>query len=153
MRLDHLLSKEHWHPLGCPGSPITTVRVVGVAHGWIIDYLASRTTVAGKYWSPPPFGVVGSVGSWWWWWVVSGTLLGPEGSDASSAFLWASPASRTTVASPFFVGLLWRGHVVGCCPYFENYTVDASIFVSIICRPKFLRAHGGCLGTRNRRRT
>ncbi len=33
-------------------------------------------------------------------------------------------------------------------PYFENYTVDASIFVA-----KFLRAHGGCLGTRNRRRT
>ncbi len=34
--------------------------------------------------------------------------------------------------------------VVGWC--FENYTVDASIFVVV----KFLRAHGGCLGTRNR---
>jgi hypothetical protein len=28
---------------------------------------------------------------------------------------------------------------------FENCTVDASIFVA-----KFLRAHGGCLGTRSR---
>ena len=42
----------------------------------------------------------------------------------------------------------WRWRVVGFRPYFENYTVDASIFVA-----KFLRAHGGCLGTRNRRRT
>ena len=33
----------------------------------------------------------------------------------------------------------------------ENCTVDASIFVA--CFVKFLRAHGGCLGTRNRRRT
>ena len=31
---------------------------------------------------------------------------------------------------------------------FENCTVDASIFVV-----KLLRAHGGCLGTRSRRRT
>jgi hypothetical protein len=37
---------------------------------------------------------------------------------------------------------------VGCRLYVENFTVDASIFVA-----KFLRAHGGCLGTRNRRRT
>ena len=33
---------------------------------------------------------------------------------------------------------------VGWC--FENCTVDASIFVVV----KFLRAHGGCLGIRNR---
>jgi len=39
---------------------------------------------AGKYWpSFLPFGVGGElVESWWLWWVVSGTLLGPEGSDA-----------------------------------------------------------------------
>jgi hypothetical protein len=30
-------------------------------------------------------------------------------------------------------------------PYFENYTVDASIFVE-----KLLSAHGGCLGIRSR---
>ena len=29
----------------------------------------------------------------------------------------------------------------------ENCIVDASIFVSVV---KFLRAHGGCLGTRSR---
>ena len=40
------------------------------------------------------------------------------------------------------------GGVVGCRLYVENFTVDASIFVA-----KFLRALGGCLGTRNRRRT
>ena len=33
-------------------------------------------------------------------------------------------------------------------PHLENCTVDASIFVA-----KLLRAHGGCLGTRSRRRT
>ena len=31
------------------------------------------------------------------------------------------------------------------CPFFENCTVDASIFVV-----KLVRAHGGCLGTRSR---
>ena len=52
---------------------------------------------------------------------------------------------------------LYRGVVVtlfwfdGCrwflvCVLFENCTVDASIF--IVC--KFLRAYGGCLGTRSR---
>ena len=34
---------------------------------------------------------------------------------------------------------------VGVCALFENYTVDASIFVV-----KLLRADGGCLGTRSR---
>ena len=34
---------------------------------------------------------------------------------------------------------------VGGCALFENYTVDASIFVV-----KLLRADGGCLGTRSR---
>jgi hypothetical protein len=81
-------------------------------------------------------------------WVVSGTLLGPEGSGVSSgAFCsgltcwpyWLLPGLWTVVG-----GLA----VVGFRPYVENYTVDASIFVA-----KFLRAHGGCLGTRNRRRT
>lgn len=79
------------------------------------------------------------------------TLLGPEGSDdthrpalwrggvcAGWFLLVVGPAEDST-----FVGL-----GVGCRLYFENFTVDASIFVA-----KFLRAHGGCLGTRNRRRT
>ena len=45
--------------------------------------------------------------------------------------------------------LPWCGCAVGpaACsrPYFENCTVDASIFVA-----KLLRAHGGCLGIRSR---
>jgi hypothetical protein len=41
------------------------------------------------------------------------------------------------------------GGVVGCV-FVENYTVDASIFVSLIFVVKLLRAHGGCLGTRSR---
>jgi hypothetical protein len=72
-------------------------------------------------------------------------LLGPEGSGASSVFSVGLTCFPYRV--PLFVG--WpAGRVVGCRPYVENYTVDASIFVA-----KFLRAHGGCLGTRNRRRT
>ena len=39
----------------------------------------------------------------------------------------------------------WRGVGWGFRLLFENCTVDASIFVA-----KFLRAHGGCLGTRSR---
>ena len=38
--------------------------------------------------------------------------------------------------------------VRAACPYFENCTVDASIFVA-----KLVRAHGGCLGIRSRGRT
>jgi hypothetical protein len=46
---------------------------------------------------------------------------------------------------PQVVGLVWCSvwAVVGWL--FENYTVDASIFVV-----KLLRAHGGCLGIRSR---
>jgi hypothetical protein len=51
------------------------------------------------------------------------TLLGPEGPDASDCFggwVWTNP-----------LGLFWLPAFVGCWdwyrPYFENYTVDASI--------------------------
>jgi hypothetical protein len=45
------------------------------------------------------------------------------------------------------VGFRVFGGGCGCgvCGLFENYTVDASIFVV-----KLLRADGGCLGTRSR---
>jgi hypothetical protein len=43
-----------------------------------------------------------------------------------------------------FVGCGWWVWVVGGV-LFENCTVDASIFVV-----KFVRANGGCLGTRSR---
>ena len=157
MRLDHLLSKEHWHlgfsgPLGLAGShgvsrwPLhgrvcrggcswVDHRLVGTAH---LVALASTGFCS--------FGGGGQergVGGW----VVLGTLLGPEGSGAS----FSSSVGPHLLSVPPWVPLGvwgWRARVVGFRPYFENYTVDASIFVA-----KFLRAHGGCLGTRNRRRT
>jgi hypothetical protein len=45
----------------------------------------------------------------------------------------------------FGVGGCWWWVWVWGCALFENYTVDASIFVV-----KLLRADGGCLGTRSR---
>ena len=71
------------------------------------------------------------------------TLLGPEGSVALATTLCGTtPAERHPVTGV-------RGEIESNSrPYFENYTVDASIFVV-----KLLRAHGGCLGTRSRRRT
>jgi hypothetical protein len=47
---------------------------------------------------------------------------------------------------PWPAALLGVGRV-GFCPYVENFTVDASIFVVI---DKLLRAIGGCLGTKSR---
>ncbi len=61
------------------------------------------------------------------------TLLGPEDSVT---FLRCGPDAHVP---RFGVCGVWVRSL------FENFTVDASIFVV-----KFLRAHGGCLGTRNR---
>ena len=61
-------------------------------------------------------------------WVVLGTLLGPEGSGASSSSVAASPVVRTVCV--LFCGVCRRVRVVGFRPYVENYTVDASIFVN-----------------------
>jgi hypothetical protein len=84
---------------------------------------------------------------------VPDTLLGPEGSDDAHRLLASAGGNGVCrlVSSGRGPrrehGLSVLG--VGCRLYFENFTVDASIFVVF----KFLRAHGGCLGTRNRRRT
>ena len=64
------------------------------------------------------------------------TLLGPEGSVAQ-----ATPSSGRLTSS--FTGL----QVTRTRPHFENFTVDASIFV---VNNKLLRAIGGCLGTKSR---
>ena len=53
--------------------------------------------------------------------------------------------ARGRVEAWFGSGVLVVGVGVGGCALFENYTVDASIFVV-----KLLRADGGCLGTRSR---
>ena len=54
------------------------------------------------------------------------TLLGPEGPDA----LWPSGREQTNLRAFSGAGSVrWRG---GYRPYFENYTVDASIFEMIL---------------------
>lgn len=70
---------------------------------------------------------------------VSDTLLGPEDSGASldlmanesPLLLWwwvlvVGPAWWRTITLCGW----WASRLVGCCPYVENYTVDASIFVA-----------------------
>ena len=81
-----------------------------------------------------------------------GTLLGPEGPGA--AHLQGSTrhiAATSCGPSPPLNHPSMRAgrrQGIGTRPYLENCTVDASIFVA-----KLIRAHGGCLGTRSRRRT
>ena len=72
------------------------------------------------------------------WWIGFCTLLGFEASD----FGFVRSSAHETFC--LFCVVWFR-------PYFENYTVDASIFVDI--NNKLLSAIGGCLGTKSRRRT
>lgn len=75
---------------------------------------------------------------WWVSGVVCCALLGPEGSAALcvAGFLWRARSGWDFV-------LVWLGFRV--C--FENFTVDASIFVDF---DKLLSAVGGCLGIESR---
>ena len=98
---------------------------------------------------------------------LSSTLLGPQVTGHRWWGAWYGPVLRPRTASSLFRGC--RGRRVGWGRgrwLFENCTVDASIFVKIKTRSrawflvsavllllKFLRAQGGCLGTRSRRRT
>ena len=78
---------------------------------------------------------------------IPSTLLGPEGAAAFfGRFLTTAWASLRGADAPR--GPLFR-------PYFENCIVDASIFcflqkLHVVPSVKFIRAHGGCLGTRSR---
>ena len=144
MRLDHLLSKEHLAPRFIrrrPGPLLDVHASVGLMGGTLTS--SALVQVATQVQLVPGFvrggweRVVAGAG-------VVGTLLGPEGADASS--------DRPSAVRPpldlhmVLVGVVVRGEDVGWdCPYLENCTVDASIFVA-----KLLRAHGGCLGTRSR---
>ena len=65
--------------------------------------------------------------------MVPGTLLGPEGSGVLlprffSADLACRSYRHSSLVFPW--GVVGAGVGVGFRPYFENYTVDASIFVS-----------------------
>ena len=98
-------------------------------------------------------GKTGRVGGWG----GQGILLGPEATSPCFGVwgfgVWQSRAAYQTssVCEGFPVRGACSGWVlvvgvgVGGCALFENYTVDASIFVV-----KLLRADGGCLGTRSR---
>ena len=69
---------------------------MGVAHGWIIDYLASRVCGVSLVQVLPFFGG-GALEGGGRGCVVLGALLGPEGSGVGCLLLsvWASLAGRT----------------------------------------------------------
>ena len=52
----------------------------------------------------------------------------------------------------FLVAWLWLRVWLWLCVCFENFIVDASIFVDcdVFCCGKLLSAIGGCLGTKSR---
>ena len=89
----------------------------------------------------------------------SDTLLGPEETDHPVclipflAFFGGGGFRSDRVCFLWCCGLLLSPDVFGgwwgCCLFFENCTVDASIFLFALVF-KFLRAHGGCLGIRSR---
>ena len=161
MRLDHLLSKEQLAQgrlvrvgvCGAVASPPADVRW-GVLKGGtsIVGHRrwSSHTSTGGA--SAPQWNVVVvGVG-------VRDTLLGPEGSGDTHVLVTVAleGCRLLVVCAGWFLlvvgpadGMTLVVPGVGCRLYVENFTVDASIFVVF----KFLRAHGGCLGTRNRRRT
>ena len=118
MRLDHLLSKEHLGLLdrrtqirtNVPGWGLWVEHLTWHQRSWFL--LVRR--VFGPGWR---VGVCERGAC---------TLLGPEGPDAAlgwcAIFSWAFGAAAVGGGS-------W-----GCRPYFENYTVDASI---LKMRPRF----------------
>ena len=120
----------------------------------------------------------GGLGGVWWWGkagaVVSGcgasTLLGPEGSDPvtpRAPVWWWGVGLGFSVAGalvPWVIPV--HGHHVvrggcGCVVIVSVWVAGCWLrtvqwtraSVSLLLFVKFLRAHGGCLGTRNRRRT
>ena len=103
---------------------------LGVGTVLVCGTLAEHVGCAGVCWYCPVWvwkagaGVAG----------VCCTLLGPEGSVTVWRLSWACLVLLLCV-------------VVWVCVVFENFTVDASIFVDF---DKLLSAIGGCLGTKSR---
>ena len=87
-----------------------------------------------------------------WWWCGSGALLGSEGSSVVSLCVGGVVVGFSVgrICCELSLCVWWGWAWVGVCLWwcFENFTVDASIFVS--CFDKFFRAHGGCLGIESR---
>ena len=144
MRLDHLLSKEQ------PTRLVGWVMVARVARVWWRGAQLAET-LASSRWIPffvclvlPCCGVWKDRGGVW------------LGGQASCWVLKQQTVWPVRVGVWCFGGCpAWSSYrlgfrvlvavVVWGCALFENYTVDASIFVV-----KLLRADGGCLGTRSR---
>ena len=131
MRLDHLLSKEHWSRKRSRARSVPECGAAG-AHGWNIDYLTPSRADAREY-NPVITARWEGVESGWCG-VVSDTLLGPEGSGDTH---WVPRVERgPVVCGGWFLlvvgpteGARFLVLGVGCRLYVENFTVDASIFV------------------------
>ena len=103
---------------------------MGVAQGWNIDYLALHARVASLV-PASPSGVVVERGLLGVWCLARCWVLKARAFCCPGFSVRALPAFRTVCfSSVCWGGLGRRGRLVGFRPYFENYTVDASIFVS-----------------------
>ena len=111
MRLDHLLSKEHFYRFGGQRARTPATVRCWFAHGWNVDYSALGGSPASSVLHLVCVERVLVGGR------VSGTLLGPEGTAARSVSSGADPSELR----PCWVG------VVGGWSLLENCTVDASI--------------------------
>ena len=125
MRLDHLLSKEHLDLFGGSRTQYHTDCVWLGLKGGTFDMASAQL---GSTSTPHSSGCGWRVGSGE---RGVGTLLGPEGPDAALAALlgwwvWGSLLMGLLILH------LCGGGVGGYRPYFENYTVDASIFKMIL---------------------
>ena len=121
MRLDHLLSKEHvpvrLYTAEHTGQVSTETNVSAGAHGWNIDIDTDRIDPVQVRPGLPGKERTG-LG-----WTVCCTLLGPEGPERNMKVFRTVPLDLLLFDRGLRV-VGWGGYR----PYFENYTVDASIF-------------------------
>ena len=107
MRLDHLLSKEHLAPLGVQAPDRDRMCLAGQLMGGTFDMPSAQLTFVSTHFGAGTWGLGSGAAARCW--VLRDRVFG------------SSPSGLTLVFLP--VGGL-RG---GYRPYFENYTVDASI--------------------------
>ena len=133
MRLDHLLSKEHVHRSSVyseiTGASHTRPNGLGGAHGWNIDI--GMRTIGSHSVRPVRKNGVGKVGS-----EESHicTLLGPEGPEHEHFGV-----GDLILLDFFSLASLAGGK--GYRPYFENYTVDASILNLTLVREQITKIY------------
>ena len=104
--------------------------------GWNIDYLTLAWCGCCEYRSPALVGVVtvermsclgGCLTRCWVLRVHASEASRPRAWPACAGWVWVVGLAWSRTHGTGFCG---RGRVVGCRPYVENYTVDASIFVA-----------------------